>query len=157
MRNDNEFDVPDEFGGRTAEELYDEFMDECPATEDSYVNFYGAYYAVMRKILPTSKDVLMWMAFNCELDRGRVAIQSFNQVRLLRELGISQITFFKCLRDLKKHNVIRGCRAIYHINPRYVWKGSNRRRHEFMSRYPYIKNERPKKGELENDIKTENF
>ena len=113
MRNNNEFDVPDEFGCKTAEELYDEFMDECPATEDSYVNFYGAYYTVMRKILPTSKDVLMWMAFNCELDRGRVAIQSFNQVRLLRELGISQITFFKCLRDLKKHNVIRGCRAIY--------------------------------------------
>lgn len=146
MRNDFDFEVPDEFGEKTAEELYDEFMDECPATENSYINFYGAYYSVMRKILPTSKDVLMWMVFNSELDRGRVVIQSLNQERLLRELGISQITYFKCLRDLKKHNVIRGHSAIFHINPRFVWKGSDSRRHRFMSKYPYIENEKPKKS-----------
>lgn len=153
MRKDFDFDVPDEFGCKTAEELYEAFMDECPATEDSYVNVYGAFYSVMRKILPTSKDILMWMAFNCELDRGRIAIQTFNQARLIRELGISQVSYFKCIKDLKEHDVIRGCRAIYHINPRYVWRGSNRRRLEFMSRYPYIKNERAVK-EGENEQKT---
>lgn len=153
MRNDFEFDVPDEFGERTAEELLAEFMDDCPATENSYINFYGAYYSVMRKILPTSKDILMWMAFNSELDRGRIVIQSVNQERLLRELGISQITYFKCLRDLKRHNVIRGHSAVFHINPRFVWKGSDKRRHQFMSKYPYIENEKPSK----NDLKTTEF
>lgn len=147
MRNEFEFDVPDEFGEKTAEELYAEFMDDCPATENSYVNIYGAYYSVMRKILPTSKDILMWMAFNSELDRGRVVIQSINQERLLRELGIPQVTYFKCLRDLKKHNVIRGHSAIFHINPRFVWKGSDKRRHQFMTKFPYIENEKPKKTE----------
>lgn len=153
MRNEFEFDVPDEFGERTAEELLAEFMDDCPATENSYINFYGAYYSVMRKILPTSKDILMWMAFNSELDRGRVVIQSVNQERLLRELGISQITYFKCLRDLKRHNVIRGHSAVFHINPRFVWKGSDKRRHQFMSKYPYIDNEKPSK----NDVKMAEF
>ena len=147
MGNDFDFEMPNEFDGKTAEELLAEFLDECPATANSYINFYGAYYEVMRKILPTSKDVLMWMVFNSELDRGRVVIQSVNQERLLRELGISQVAYFKCLRDLKKHNVIRGHSAVFHINPRYVWKGCDTRRHKCMAKFPYIENEKPKKGE----------
>ena len=56
MRNDFEFEVPSEFDDKTADELLAEFMDECPATANSYINFYGAYYEIMRKLLPTSKD-----------------------------------------------------------------------------------------------------
>lgn len=141
MRNKNDFGIPPEFGGKTAEEELQEFLDECPVTDDAYVNIYGAYYSVMRKILPTSKDVFLWMVFNTEPDRGRVTIQSLAQQRLLNELSISRVTYFNCLRDLKKHNVIRGFRAIYFINPRFAWKGSSKRRHAFMSQYPYIQNE----------------
>lgn len=153
MRNIDDFEIPPEFGGKTAEEQLDEFLDECPMTDDAYINFYGAYYSVMRKILPTSKDVLMWMAFNSEPDRGRVLIQSLAQKRLLKELGISQVTYFKCLRDLKKHDVIRGFNATYFINPKFTWRGSNKRRHIFMSQYSKLQRDRLSK----NDIKTENF
>lgn len=157
MKNDFEFEMPDEFGEKTADELLAEFMDECPATANSYVSIYGAYYEIMRKILPTSKDILMWMAFNAEVDRGRVVIQSINQERLLRELGISQVAYFKCLRDLKNHNAIRGHSAVFHINPRYIWKGSDFRRHKFMAKYPYIENEIPQKNMDKNDLKTTEF
>lgn len=153
MRNKNDFKIPPEFGGKTAEEELEEFLNECPITEDAYVNIYGAYYSVMRKILPTSKDVFLWMAFNSEPDRGRVTIQSLAQQRLLKELGISQVTYFNCLRDLKKHDVIRGFRAVYFINPKFAWRGSNRRRHQFMSQYPYVQNKRLTK----NDLKTTEF
>jgi hypothetical protein len=142
MKNKNDFSIPPEFGGKTAEEQLDDFMDECPVTDDAYVNFYGAYYSVMRKILPTSKDVLIWMVFNCEPDKGRVFIQSLTRNRLLKELGISQVTYFKCLRDLRKHDVIRGLNAIYYINPRFVWRGTNKRRLIFMSQYPHIQCDR---------------
>lgn len=145
MINEHEFEMPDEFGEKTAEELLNEFLEECPATDDSYINVFGAYYPVMKALLPTSRNVLMWMAFNCELDRGRVIIQSINLERILGELGISRTAYFKCLRDLKKHDAIRGCDAEYFINPRFVWKGGDKRRHKFMAKYPYIENEKPKK------------
>ena len=144
----NEFDVmgQTEFGGKTAEELLEEFMEGCPVVaEDAYVNFYGACFPVMMKILPTSVKIFLWMAFNCELNKGRVTIQSLTQQRLLKECGISQIAYFNCLRDLKKHNMIRGCRAIYYINPKFTWRGTHRDRMRFVEQYPFIQNERLKK------------
>ena len=147
MIKDFEFDVPTEFGEKTGEEMLEEFLEECPATEDSYVNVFGAYYAVMSKILPTSKDVLLWMGFNCELDKGRVVIQSKNLKRIISELGISRTAYFNSIKDLKYYDVIRGCDAVYYINPKYMWRGSDRRRHKFMTRYPYIENEKLKKTE----------
>ena len=145
MRRKNDFGPSPEFSDKTAEEQLEEFMDECPVTEDAYINFYGAYYSVMRKILPTSKDVLIWMAFNCEPDKGRVFIQSLTRDRLLRELKISLVTYFKCLRDLRDHDAIRGFNAIYYINPRFLWRGTNKRRLIFMSQYPYIQSDRAKR------------
>ena len=100
-----EFDAPNEFSEKTAEQMLDEFLEECPATEDSYINVFGAYYPVMRSLLPTSRNVLTWMAFNSELDRGRVVIQSKNLQRILLELGISRTAYFKSLKDLKEHQI----------------------------------------------------
>jgi hypothetical protein len=145
MINEHEFEMPNEFGEKTADELLNEFLEECPVTEDSYINVFGAYYQVMTELLPTSRNVLVWMAFNSELDRGRVIIQSINLERILGELGISRTAYFKSLRDLKEHDVIRGGDAEYFINPRFVWRGSDKRRHKFMAKYPYIENEKPKK------------
>ena len=151
MRSDSEFEVQSDFGGKTAEELYREFLDECPMTKHAYVNYYGAYYAIMRKILPTSKDILLWMAFNCEIDRGRIIMQSLNMQRLLDELRIPRATYFKCLRDLKRHDAIRGYDAIYHINPNFVWRGTDKRRHNFIAKYPYLKNQESIEDEWKND------
>jgi hypothetical protein len=144
MKNfdDFEFDVPTEFGGKTDEELLQEFLDDCPVTDDAYVSVYGGYYSVMQELLPTSRNILMWMAFNCEVDRGRVVVQSDAQQRMLRELGISLVTYYKCLKDLKEHNAIRGVNARYYVNPKFMWKGGDKRRREFLKRYPTIRNEK---------------
>ena len=150
MKDIEEFEVQDEFDGKTAEELYEEFLNECPMTKDAYINYYGAYYSVMRKIYPTAKDILLWMAFNCEIDRGRIIMQSLNLERLLKELNIPRTTYFKCLRNLKQHDAIRGYDAIYHINPRFVWRGTDKRRKSFITKYPYLKNEKPVEDEWDN-------
>ena len=143
MTNEFDFDVPSEFVEKDGGEMLEEFLDECPATEDSYINVFGAYYSVLRLILPTSAKVLMWMAFNSELDKGRVIIQSKSLKRVLSELGISRTAYFNSIRDLKAYDVIRGCDAVFFLNPRYMWRGSDKRRHKFMARYPYIENEKP--------------
>ena len=142
MMNNNDFDIPVEFGGKTDEELLQEFLDECPVTEDSYVSVYGGYYSVMQKILPTSRSILIWMAFNCEVDRGRVVMQSDAQQRMCRELEISLVTYYKCLKDLKEHNAIRGTNARYYVNPKFFWKGGDKRRKDFLKRYPLVSNEK---------------
>lgn len=141
MRNEFEFDVPTEFEDKTGKEMLQEFLDECPATEDSYINVYGAFYPVMKKLLPTSLNVLTWMAMNSELDRGRVVIQSKNLVRILAELEISRAAYFKSLKDLKALDAIRGFDGEYFINPRLMWRGSDKRRHKFMTRYMFATNE----------------
>lgn len=142
MRNVNDFEIPTEFSGKTDEELLQEFLDECPVTSDAYISVYGEYFSVMGSLLPTSRNVLIWLTFNCEIDRGRVVVQSDAQQRLLRELGISLVTYYKCLRDLKEHNAIRGVNARYYVNPRLMWKGGDKRRREFLKRYPTIRNEK---------------
>lgn len=35
MRNNDDFKIPPEFGGKTAEEELEEFLNECPITEDA--------------------------------------------------------------------------------------------------------------------------
>jgi hypothetical protein len=154
MNNDFEVTGKAEFENKTAEELLDEFLDGCPiVSDDVYVNFYGASFTAFMKILPTSMRVFMWMVFNSELDKGRVTIQSLAQKRLLKECNISQIAYFKSLRDLKANNMIRGFRAVYFINPRFAWRGSHKNRMRFIEQYPYIQNTRLAK----NDLKTTEF
>lgn len=143
-----------EFSGKTAQEILDEWLDECPIVSDGvYVNFYGASFTTFMKILPTSMKVFLWMVFNSELEKGRVTIQSLTQKRLLKECQISQVAYFKSLRDLKANNMIRGFRAVYFINPNFAWRGTHKNRMRFIEQYPYVQNERLTK----NDIKTENF
>lgn len=143
MKNDFEFAGPSEFDEKTPEELLEDFLDACPVvSDDVYVNFYGGCFPAMMKMLPTSAKVFLWMAFNVELNNGRVTIQSLAQKRLLKECGISQVSYFKCLQDLKKHGAIRGCRAVYYLNPKFVWRGAHKHRMMFIEQYPYIQNER---------------
>jgi hypothetical protein len=154
MNNEFESMGKSEFSGKTAQEILDEWLDECPIVSDGvYVNFYGASFTTFMKILPTSMKVFLWMVFNSELEKGRVTIQSLTQKRLLKECQISQVAYFKCLRDLKANNMIRGFRAVYFINPNFAWRGTHKNRMRFIEQYPYVQNERLTK----NAIKTENF
>lgn len=154
MNNEFEMAGRAEFEGKTANEMLEEWLEGCPVISDGvYVNFYGASFTSFMKILPTSMKVFLWMVFNSELEKGRVTIQSLAQKRLLKECGISQVAYFKSLRDLKANNMIRGFRAVYYINPNFAWRGTHRNRLRFVEQYPYIQNFRLS----ENDIKTKNF
>ena len=65
----NDFEMPAEFSGKSEEELLEEFLNDCPVTEESYISIYGGYYSVMKKLTSAAKNVLVWMTFNSELDR----------------------------------------------------------------------------------------
>jgi hypothetical protein len=153
MNNEFELMGKSEFSGKTAQEILDEWLDECPIVSDGvYVNFYGASFTTFMKILPTSMRVFLWMVFNSELEKGRVTIQSLAQKRLLKECNISQVAYFKSLRDLKKHNMIRGFRAVYYINPNFAWRGTHVNRMRFVNQYPYIQNARLSKNDIKSAI-----
>lgn len=154
MKSDFDFVNSPDFNDKSSKEMLEEFLDSCPVVSgDVYANFYGAYFPAMIKILPTSAKVFLWMVFNVELNNGRVIIQSLAVERLLKECEISRVAYFNSLRDLKKHNVIRGCRAVYYINPQFAWRGTYKHRRLFMEQYPYIQNERLTK----NGTKTAEF
>ena len=151
MNDDFDFGGKVDFGEKTAEEMLEEFLDGCPIiADDVYVNFYGACFTTFMKLLPASLRVFMWMVFNSELEKGRVTIQSLAQRRLLKECNISQVAYFKSLRDLKENNMIRGFRAVYYINPKFAWRGSHRNRMRFIEQYPYIQNARLSENDIKN-------
>lgn len=152
MKNEFDFTGAAEFDGKTAEGMLNDFLDSCPVvSDDVYANLYGACFPAMSKILPKSFTVFLWMLFNCELNNGRIIIQSLAQKRLLKECGIPQVTYFNCLRDLKRNNMIRGFRAVYYINPKFAWRGTHKHRQMFIEQYPYIQNERVLKNDMKND------
>lgn len=143
MKDFNDFaDAANEFDGMTEEELLDEFMNEESIADDAYVSLYGLYAKKMGKLTSASKDLFVWMAFNCEVDKGRICMQSFAQQTALRELGITSVTYYRCLGELKKNDLIRGHNARYYINPRVSWRGCSSRREKFLHRYPYLSNEK---------------
>ena len=39
MKDIKEFEIQDEFDGKTVRELYEEFLAECPMTDDAYINY----------------------------------------------------------------------------------------------------------------------
>ena len=143
MNNDFELSGQVEFGEKDAAVMLEEFLDGCPVvSDDVYANLYGSVFSAMMKLRPTSIKVFLWMVFNCELNKGRVTIQSLAQRRLLKECKISQVSYFNCLQDLKKHGLIRGYRAIYFINPRFAWRGTHKDKVRFIEQYPFVQNER---------------
>lgn len=140
-------DYAGEFSGKTEEELFDEFMNESDVTDECYISLFGLWLRAMRGLSSAAKDLFMWMAFHSDVDKGRVSMQSFAQQTALRELGISSVTYYRCLGELKQNDLIRGGKAKYYINPRYAWRGCSSRRAKFIYRYPNIS--------TGNDIKNE--
>lgn len=133
----NEFDVADsEFDDRSAEELYRDFLGKVEKPKDEFVYYYGRYYNIMTELTATAKDLLTWMTFHCEVNSGRVSIQSLTLKDALEELGITLATYYKALGVLKDKGIIKGKNASYFINPAYTWKGNAEARSRFMKVYP---------------------
>ena len=133
-------DFAGEFSGKTEEELFDEFMNESDVTDECYISLFGLWLRMMRGLSSAAKDLFMWMAFHSDVDKGRIVMQSFVQQTALREIGISTVTYYRCLGELKQNDLIRGGNAKYYINPRYAWRGCSARRAKFIYRYPNINN-----------------
>lgn len=141
-RLDDFSDAVNEFDERTEEELLEEFMNSDSIADDAYVSLYGLYVKKMSCLTSSSKDLFTWMAFNCEVDKGRICMQSLTQQTALRELGITSVTYYRCLGELKRNDLIRGNNARYYINPRVSWRGGSSRRLKFLYRYPNLSNEK---------------
>lgn len=143
MKSENDFEfAANEFDGPTEEQLLEEFMNDGGVDEDAYLSLYGLYRKKMVLLTSASKNLFAWMAFNCEVDKGRVRMQSQVQKEVLAELGITALTYYRCLAELKENDLIRGNNARYYINPRVAWRGSSARRSKFIYRYPHISNEK---------------
>lgn len=136
----NDFEIIDsEFDERTGEELYADFLGKVEKPNDEFVYYYGRYYNIMTELTGAVKDVFAWLAFNCEVNSGRVVIQSFALKQALSDLGITLGTYYKALGLLKGKDMVKGGNAVYFVNPAYAWKGTADARSRFMRVYPRLK------------------
>lgn len=134
--NFNDFEqVDSDFDDRTAEELYAEFLGGIEKPKDEFIYCYGKYYNIMKKLTGSAKDLLIWLTFHCEVNTGRVLIQSETLKEALREMRITVATYYKSLAILKETGVIKGGRAKFFVNPSFAWKGTADMRNKFMKIY----------------------
>lgn len=140
MLRTNEFeDGMNDFVEKSAEELYEEFLSKKRSTDDGYVSYFGEYVDVMRGLSGSAKDLLTWMAFNSEMNTGRIYLQSFVQKEALKRLGITVVTYYRALNELKGAGIVKGGDARYYLNPRIVWKGTSEMRNGFMKVFPKMR------------------
>lgn len=132
----DEFDC--EFDDRTGEELYEEFLGVQERSKNEFVYFYAAILDVMSSLTGAAYNLLTWLTFNCDVNSGRVVIQSHALKDALSETKISLQTYYKSMNILKELDVIKGGKAVYYINPTYAWKGTADIRNRFMRIYPKL-------------------
>ena len=132
----NDFEqVDSEFDERSAEEMYEDFLEEVQKPNDEFIYYYGAFYNVMSSLTGAAQNLLTWLTFHCEVNTGRVVVQSVAQKEALKDLGITLGTFYKALNLLKEKGVIKGGNARYFVNPLYAWKGTAGMRSKFLKIY----------------------
>lgn len=137
--NESEFGLVDsEFDERSADELYDEFLGKVKKSQDEFIYVYGRYYNVMTELTGAAMNLFIWMAFNCNVNSGRVFIQSITQREMLKTVGITLGTYYKAVKQLKQKGLIRGGNACYYVNPAYAWKGTMDMRAKFLKIYPKL-------------------
>ena len=127
-----------EFYGKTGAEAYAEFLGKIEKSKDEFIYYYGNYYNVMRELTGAAKDLLAWLTFHCEVNTGRVFVQSMTQGNALKELGITLGTYYKALSLLKSKGIIKGSKAVYYVNPTFAWKGTGDMRAKFVRIYPNL-------------------
>lgn len=135
----NDFDMIDsEFDERTGEELYAEFLGKIEKAKEEFIYYYGGYYNIMTELTGAAMNLFTWMAFHCEVNTGRVVIQSFVQREALKDMGITLSTYYKALSLLKEKGLIKGMNAVYYVNPSFAWKGTADARMRFLKIYPKL-------------------
>ena len=135
----NDFEpVDSEFDDRTGEELYEEFLGANEKAKDEFIYYYGGYFKILPILTGTAANLLMWLAFNCDVNTGRVIVQSFAQRQAMQDLCINTSTYYKALNQLKNVGAVKGKDAKYYVNPSYVWKGTADKRAKFLKIYPKL-------------------
>lgn len=134
-----EFDeFADEFDERTGEELYEEFLGKRERSKNEFVYYYAEILNIMGMLTGTAHVLLAWLTFNCDVNSGRVVVQSHTLKEGLSEMNISLQTYYKSMNILKELDVVRGGNAVYYVNPTYAWKGTADMRNRFMRVYPKL-------------------
>lgn len=135
----NDFEeVAEDYSGKSMDELYEELMVDTKRSKDEFVYYYGKYYEAMTSLTGGAKDLLTWLTFNCEVNSGRVLVQSITLRNALKELGVTTGTFYKSLAILKEKEIVKGSNAVYYVNPAYAWKGTADVRAKFLKVFPLL-------------------
>lgn len=141
----NDFDafemIDSEFCDKTAEELYEEFLGKPEPRKDEFVYIYSGFLVLTPSLTGAAINLFLWMAYRCNVNTGRVFIQSITLKECLRELGITVGTYYKALNILKEKGLVKGSNATYYVNPNYAWKGMADMRSKFLKIYPKLKGE----------------
>ena len=138
----NGFDMVDsEFNERTAEEMYEEFLGMAEPRKDEFIYIYSSYLSVIPSLTGAAMNLFSWLTFRCNVNSGRVFVQSITLKNCLKDLGITLGTYYKALNLLKDKNLIKGGNATYYVNPHYAWKGTADRRSKFLKIYPKLNGE----------------
>lgn len=134
--NVTEFDeFASEFDDRTGEELYAEFFGKRERSKNEFIYCYADFLTVMPSLTGAAHTLFMWLTFNCDVNSGRVLVQSVTLKEALSELGITLQTYYKALNILKELDMVRGKNAVYYVNPAYAWKGTADIRNRFIRVY----------------------
>ena len=124
-----------EFDDRSVDEMYAEFLGKVVKPRDEFVYYYGKYYNIMTELTGAAMNLLTWLTFHCEVNTGRVRVQSDTLKDALQELKITLGTYYKALALLREKGIIKGSKAKFYINPEFAWKGTAEMRNKFMRIY----------------------
>lgn len=127
--------IDTEFDDRSAEEMYAEFLSTVEKPKGEFIYIYAKYYDVMTSLTAAAMNLMTWMTFHCEVNTGRVLIQSETLKIALEELGITLGTYYKSMALLKEIGMVKGSNAKYFVNPAFAWKGNAENRNKFLRVY----------------------
>lgn len=134
-------DVDSEFCEKTAEEMYEEFLGKHEPRKDEFIYIYSGLLGLTPSLTGAAMNLFFWMAYRCNVNTGRVFVQSITLKECLKELGITVGTYYKALNILKEKSLVKGGNATYYVNPYYAWKGTADMRAKFLKIYPRLKGE----------------
>ena len=67
-----------------------------------------------------------------DYNTGTVSLNAFYRKGICEQLNIKNSHISRYLDELKKANIISGSRGLYHINPKFFWKGDSGERSRML-------------------------
>lgn len=128
-----------EFCEKSVEEMYEEMLGKQELKRDEFIYIYGGFLGIAPSLTAAAMSLFFWLAYRCNVNTGRVIVQSITLKDCLKELGITVGTYYKALTILKEKELIKGGNATYYVNPYYAWKGTADMRAKFLRIYPGLK------------------